>query len=147
MRLHDILSRTFGVIRLAEGGTREYFAPIFPAGTVLPRAGEPPIEHTIEYAPHHNIGHLRYLECVSLDARGWPAEGVRFWCDTLFPYDPALPPSAALRPGDVVPRHDLGGTRVRETYTCDEDGVITARITRCRDGLTAVYEVFRSAAP
>ncbi len=146
MRLHDILSRTFGVIRLAEGGTREYFAPIFPAGTALPRHGEPPIEQAFEYAPHHNIGRLRYLECVSLDARGWPTEGIRFWSDTLFPYDPAIPAGAALEPSYVMPRHDLGGTRVRESYTCDEDGVITARITRGHDGLTAVYEITRGIA-
>jgi hypothetical protein len=144
VRLHDILARTFGVMRLAEGGTREVFTPVFPAGTRLPAPGDGPLVRAVEYAPHHNIGHLRYLECVSLDHAGRPAEGVRFWSDALFPYDPQIPPGSELTPGQIVPRSDLERLRVRETYACDADGVISVRIVRLDDGLSRSYEIFRS---
>jgi len=143
VRLHDILSRTFGVMRVADGGAREYFAPIFRAGTPLPRPAGSPLEYTAEYAPQHNIGHLRYLECAALDAGGHPTEGIRHWSDALFPYDPAIPPGAALTPEQIVTRDELLQTRVRESYCCDPDGVITARLTRCCDGHTSVYEIFK----
>jgi molecular chaperone DnaK (HSP70) len=144
VRLHEILARTFGVLRLADGGSREYFAPIFRAGTRLPESSGAPLEHTVDYAPHHNIGYLRYLECAALDAAGRPAEGLRPWSAALFPYDPTIPDGAALTPEQIVSRGDLLRTRVRESYCCDADGVITARLTRCCDGYTAVYEVFKA---
>jgi hypothetical protein len=143
IRLQDVLARTFGVIRLAERGTREFFAPIFPAGTSLPQKGEPPLVHTVEYTPHHNIGRLRYLECGAMDGQGLPAAGVRYWSDALFPYDPALPISASLAETPVANRTDLLHSRIRESYECDADGVITARIVRLCDGQSRVYEVFR----
>src|SRR5919112_1563830 len=55
LTLHDILSRHFGVVRLADHGTREYFASIFRAGTRLPRRGSKPLERTVQYVPRHNI--------------------------------------------------------------------------------------------
>jgi molecular chaperone DnaK (HSP70) len=143
VRLHEVLARTFGVLRLTDDGTREYFAPIFRAGTRLPNALSPPLEYTVDYAPHHNIGYLRYLECATLDPEGRPAEGIRHWSDTLFPYDPAIADRVGLTPDQIVSRGDLLQTRVRESYHCDPDGVITARLTRCCDGYTAVYEVFK----
>ena len=46
VRLHDILGRTFGVIRLSDHGQKEYFSPIFPAGMRLPKLGiGPPPPH------------------------------------------------------------------------------------------------------
>jgi len=91
VRLHDILGRTFGVVRLSEHGRREYFCPIFPAGLTLPKPGSPPLQHSVTYSPQHNIGHLRYLECSVVDSQGRPAEGVRPWSEAVFPYDPAIP--------------------------------------------------------
>ena len=41
--LRDILSRHFGVLRLADHGAREFFAPIFPAGMQLPPRGAAPV--------------------------------------------------------------------------------------------------------
>jgi actin-like ATPase involved in cell morphogenesis len=143
VHLRDVLSRTFGVIRLAERGSREIFSPVFPGGMALPRAGAPALETVVEYSPHHNIGHLRYLECAGVDEAGRPSEGLRAWSHVLFPYDPAIPVGAALRPQDIVHRDDLAGQRVRETYTCDSDGVITVRVERCADGMACTYEVFR----
>ena len=142
VQLHDVLSRTFGVLRLTEEGTREYFSPVFPAGMSLPERGAPPVRKEIEYTPRHNIGHLRYLECAGMDAEGRPSEGVRAWSDVLFPYDPALKVGIALNPSQIAAREDLADQLVRETYTCDSDGVITVDIQRHRDGQRGTYEVF-----
>jgi molecular chaperone DnaK (HSP70) len=143
VHVHDILSRTFGVIRLADGGAREVFSPIFRAGTRLPKTDGASLEYTAEYSPQHNIGHLRYLECVGLDPRGRPAEGIRYWSDTFFPYDPSIPPGLSMTPDQITPHDALLHTRVQEHYTCDPDGVITARLTRCCDGYASVYEIFK----
>jgi len=144
VRLHDILSRMFGVLRLAEHGTRECFVPIFAAGTRLPARGGATVRFETDYAPRHNIGHLRYLECAGLDAGGWPSEGVRPWSDVFFPYDPAIPADRPLAAGQIVGRDDLEDKWVRETYAVDADGVITVSIKRWCDGHTRTYEVFRS---
>jgi molecular chaperone DnaK (HSP70) len=144
LTVHDVLSRTFGVIRLAENGTREYFASIFHAGTRLPDRGAAPLEFVAEYSPMHNIGRLRYLECAGVDDAGRPAEGLRGWSEILFPYDPAIRVGQELSPGMIVRRDDLANARVRETYRCDGDGVITVTLTRCCDGQSCAYEVFKS---
>lgn len=142
--LHEILSRHFGVLRLADHGTREYFAPIFNAGTRLPAHGSAPIELQVEYSPRHNIGHLRYFECADVDDRGQPAAGARPWSDVLFPYDPSIPIERPLNPAEIGDRQDLARYHVRETYTCDSDGVISVRLTRASDGQSRCYEVFRN---
>ncbi|HXQ23770.1 MAG TPA: Hsp70 family protein [Candidatus Acidoferrales bacterium] len=142
--LHDILSRHFGVLRLADHGTREYFAPIFAAGTRLPPRGGPPIERHVEYSPRHNIGHLRYFECAGVDAAGRPAAGVRAWSDVLFPYDPSIPVEHRLALAEIHRREDLTEQSVRETYSCDSDGVITVRLRRRTDGQTRCFEIFRN---
>ncbi|HVO22737.1 MAG TPA: Hsp70 family protein [Candidatus Margulisiibacteriota bacterium] len=141
--LHDILSRHFGVIRLADRGTREYFAPIFRAGTQLPPHGGAAVEARAEYAPQHNVGHLRYFECAGVDERGQPALGVRAWSDVLFPYDPNIPVEQRLTLADIVQRGDLADQRICEVYSCDSDGVITVRMSRRADGQARVYEIFR----
>jgi molecular chaperone DnaK (HSP70) len=143
VRLQEILTRTFGVIRPADEGRREVFDPILPAGTRLPARGEPALQRTLHYTPRHNIGHLRYLECASVDARGWPEEGARTWSEALFPYDPSIPIEEPLAVESVVSRHDLQDKPVSELYSCDPDGVITVRIVRKADGLSRTYEIFR----
>jgi molecular chaperone DnaK (HSP70) len=144
VRLQDILSRTFGVLRLTEYGTRDCFAPIFPAGSRLPPRDAPALERRVEYSPRHNIGHLRYLECVGVGPSGQPAEGVRVWSDVLFPYDPALAVGQRLTPDRIEPRDDLGHQTIRETYSCDADGVITVSVQRSCDGQSCTYEIFRN---
>ncbi len=141
--IRDILSRHFGVVRLADHGQREVFAPIFPAGMPLPPRGAEPVERRVEYAPRHNIGHLRYLECTAIDDTGRPALGVRPWSDVLFPYDPAIPVDQRVTPADVRDREDLLGSAVSETYACDGDGVISVRVSR-PDGQSRSFEIFRS---
>jgi len=145
IRLHDILGRTFGVIRLQDCGRKEYFAPIFPAGMPLPDLDSGPCLHTVEYGPQHNIGHLRYLECSAVDPEGRPAEGVRPWSEAVFPYDPAIPVGLGLSPDHIVPRPDLEDKSVRETYACDADGVITVKIQRRCDNQSLSCEIFKAS--
>ena len=145
MTLHEVLSRNFGCIRLAENGTREYFSMIFRAGVKLPARGEPPLEHQVEYSPRHNVAYLRYLECAGVDDQERPSEGVREWSAVLFPYDPAIPPGTELTRDMVVERGDLHAERICETYRCDSDGVITVTIARLGDGRSCAYEVFKVA--
>jgi molecular chaperone DnaK len=142
--LQEILSRHFGVLRLADHGAREYFAPIFPAGTRLPPRGGAPLEQRVEYSPRHNIGHLRYFECAGVDDRGRPGAGVRAWSDVLFPYDPSIPVEHQLSATEIAAREDLAEDAVCETYACDSDGVITVHLTRRRDGQTRAFEIFRN---
>jgi molecular chaperone DnaK (HSP70) len=144
LTLRDILSRHFGVLRLADHGRREFFAPIFRAGTRLPVPGSTPLERTVEYSPRHNIGHLRYFECAGVDDTGRPTAGVRAWSDVLFPYDPTIPIDRKVAPADIGDRKDLADDRICETYTCDSDGVITVRVDRSRDGQSRLYEIFRN---
>ncbi|MGD0999423.1 MAG: Hsp70 family protein [Candidatus Brocadiia bacterium] len=144
VRLQDILSRNFGVMRLADYGRREYFAPVFKAGMPLPQRGAAALRSQVRYAPRHNIGHLRYLECAGLDSAGRPSEGVRAWSELLFPYDPAIPIAQHLEPGMVRDREDLHDKWVCETYSCDSDGVITVSIQRLCDDQSRTYEVFQS---
>lgn len=144
MRVHDVLARHFGVIRLADNGKREVFAPVFKAGMRLPDDGSAPLTEEIRYVPRHNIGHLRYLECTAVDESGAPSAGVRKWSEILFPYDPALSMRERLTPGQVVPRDDLDWTEAVERYSCDGDGIISVRIARTGDGQSRTFEVFRT---
>jgi molecular chaperone DnaK (HSP70) len=144
VRLQDILSRNFGVMRPADYGQREYFAPVFKAGIPLPPRGGVALRSQVRYTPRHNIGHLRYLECAGMDAAGRPSEGVRAWSELLFPYDPAIPIQQRLEPDMVRDREDLMGTWVCETYSCDADGVITVSIQRLCDDQSRTYEIFQT---
>jgi molecular chaperone DnaK (HSP70) len=142
MRVHEVFARNFGVIRLADHGTREIFAPVFQAGLRLPARGEAPISAEIRYLPHHNIGRFRYLECTAVDAAGKPEAGLRTWSEILFPYDTALAITEPLTIDHIAERDDLMGEAV-EIYSCDSDGIITVQIKR-GDGQSRTFEVFRS---
>lgn len=142
MRVHEVFARNFGVIRLADNGTREIFAPVFQAGLRLPARGEAPITREVRYQPCHNIGRFRYLECTTVDAAGKPEAGLRNWSEVLFPYDSGLSFHDPLTHDQIMTSNNLTGPVV-ETYTCDSDGIITVRIQRA-DGQSRTFEVFRS---
>lgn len=139
----EIFSRHFGVVRLLEGGRREYFHTIFAAGTKLPRRGQPLLETVANYNPHHNIGHLRFFECSEVGPDGLPKGTVREWSDVLFPYDPRLDMQSTPAPNAVRQTDELAHTQVRETYRCDADGVITVEVTRLADGKKRRFEIFQ----
>jgi len=139
----DIIARHFGLIRLKNHGRAETFDIVFPAGTPLPRRGEPPIEKAVRYKPTHNIGHLRYLECTAIGADGMPADGVRAWSDILFPYDPAYSLSAQVTKNDIVATDRLADLAVCEVYRCDSDGVITVEVQNPARNESRCYEIYR----
>ncbi len=142
VRVHEVFARNFGVIRLADFGTREVFAPVFHAGLRLPPRGEAPISTGVRYQPKHNIGRLRYLECTAVDEHGKPSEGLRSWSEILFPYDPSLAMNDDVGAQSISERHDLAADTV-ETYSCDSDGIISVQISR-GDGQSRTFEVFRA---
>lgn len=139
----DVFARHFGLIRLRDHGRAETFDTIFPAGTPVPRRGEPPLEKAAWYHPRHNIGRLRYLECTAVGPDGLPAAGVRAWSDILFPYDPAVSLAAPLTAPRITDTDQFADQSVCEVYRCDCDGVITVELRRPRCDDARTYEVCR----
>ena len=130
------LGHHFGVWREADAGARPVFDSIFGPATPLPAPGAK-LTATRSYQPAHNIGHFRYEECAQV--QGAHPEGERTpWCDIFFPFDPALPPDAALA-GDRVQRTDVYPFAVRERYECDAHGIITVHIEREEPPLARQY--------
>ncbi|HQR45301.1 MAG TPA: Hsp70 family protein [Thermoanaerobaculia bacterium] len=138
--LTERLTRHFGVFREAERGGNVSFDLIFPEGTPLPRAGEPPLVASRRYAAVHNIGHLRYLECSRVSG-GRPDGDVTPWEEVLFPYDPALRDGSDLGSSPVVRTEQ--GPEVEETYTCGPEGAITVTVSLPADGFSRTYSLRR----
>ncbi len=143
VRVREVFARHFGLIRLKDHGRTECFDTIFPAGTAIPRRGESPIEKAAWYHPHHNLGHLRYLECTAINSQGLPAGNVRAWSDILFPYDPSISMAADVGASEILPTDQFVDEAVCEVYRCDSDGVITVELRRPVGQQARTYEVFR----
>ncbi|MGA1871008.1 MAG: Hsp70 family protein [bacterium] len=128
----DILSRTFGVFRVA--GPEEYFDPIFEKGVRIPATKR------YEIQPAHNIGHYRYLEC----AECWNGEPIspRMWSEILFPYDPAWDPNQMPRKEDIT-KKKFRNNKVIEEFLCDENGIITVNLHREIDSFAVKNEIWR----
>lgn len=139
----DVFARHFGLLRLRDHGRAETFDPIFPAGTPIPRKGEPPLEKVAWYHPQHNVGYLRYLECASVGSNGMPDGDTRAWSDILFPYDPAMPLTASLSQAEITATDRFAQEAVCEVYRCDADGVITVELRRPSHFDARTYEIFR----
>lgn len=143
VRMQEILSRHFGVMRLSDHGSKEYFDPIFAAGTQLPHRGNDALEKKMVYTPRHNIGHLRYLECAAINDSRLPTDGIRAWSEAFFPYDPLLDVHETFSANRIEHRDDLHELWVDETYTCDADGIISVHIKRHCDGHSKTFEIFK----
>jgi hypothetical protein len=98
------------------------------------------------YSPVHNIGHFRYLECAQLSADARPAGDIVTWGEILFPFDPAL--------RDVPDLHDTEVTRtlgaeqeIEETFSCDSNGAVVARITNLSSGYHREYRLGHWSVP
>jgi molecular chaperone DnaK (HSP70) len=143
VRYREIFARHFGLLRLRDFGRAEVFDVVFPAGTPVPRKGEPPLERAAWYHPHHNIGHLRYLECTGIGPNGMPDGSVRAWSDVLFPYDPVIPLSARPSPRMVVSTDRFSEQTVCEVYRCDSDGVITVELRRPATDEVRTHEIYQ----
>ncbi len=126
--LREVFTRNFGVWRESESGQRMIFDPIFPRGTRLPAAGEPPLSVSRRYQPVHNVGDFRYLEAAGVDQNGQPSGDITVWDEILFPFDPALAERPTLT-GVTVEKSDAAARQeIEEHYACDATGVVTVTI-------------------
>jgi hypothetical protein len=126
--IRDSFTRWFGVWREGDAGRRVIFDPLFDKGVQLPLPGHPPLERLRQYAPVHNIGHFRYLECTERTPDGDPSGDVTQWDEIRFAFDPAL---SAQHDLDVLPvAHSAQAARqtIEECYTADSSGSIQVRI-------------------
>ncbi len=126
--VREAITRHFGVWREGESGHDKIFDALIGKDT----AG--PIVVERRYRPTHAIGHLRFLECGALDARGQPVQDLVPWRDIYFPYDPALADRADLAalPSRRDPR--LLANEIAETYTYRPDGTISVVIANVSRG-------------
>jgi Ethanolamine utilization protein EutJ (predicted chaperonin) len=134
--LREVFTRNFGVWRESNAGRSVYFDTIFPAGTRLPAAGDPPVRARREYSPVHNIGHFRYLEASLLGRGGEPEGDIAVWDEILFPFDPALAGREDLTQAPVAYSELASLQDIEEVYECDASGAATVTIRN----LTAGYE-------
>jgi len=141
-QLRDRFTRYFGVWREGEGGRIAIFDPLFTKGVVLPGPDQPPLLQVRRYAPAHNIGHFRYLECAQLSADAHPAGDIVTWGDILFPFDPALRDVFDLSDAQVA-RTSAPGPEIEESYSCDSDGAVVVRVTNLTHGYQREYRLGR----
>jgi hypothetical protein len=132
--LREMFTRTFGVWREGDEGRRMIFDPIFPRGTRLPGAGEPPVSVRRRYQPVHNVGDFRYLEASQLDD-SQPTGDLTVWDEILFPFDPRLADQKELASQPVSHSNLAAAQEIEEQYVCDAAGVVTVTIRN----LTAHY--------
>ncbi len=142
-RLSERLSRNFGVWREADGGTRITFDPLFAKGTQLPVPGSEPLQIKRRYAPVHNIGLFRFLECSHRSEDGSPSGEVAMWDNITFPFDPGLAKKNGLENEPVVHSGDAARQKVEETYECDSSGTIAVKITNLSAGYERTYRLGR----
>jgi molecular chaperone DnaK (HSP70) len=133
-QLREMFTRNFGVWRESDAGRRMIFDPIFPLGTRLPGADEPPLKVRRAYQAAHNIGHFRYIEASEVGPDCQPAGDIAVWDEILFPFGPALARGLELEGVPVVRSGDA--EQIEEQYGCDSAGVVTVTIRN----LTSQYE-------
>ena len=141
--LSERLSRNFGVWREADCGTRITFDPLFTKGTQLPVPGSPPLRIKRRYAPVHNVGLFRFLECSHRTPDGTPSGEVAIWDNIMFPFDPRLAPKPSLDSEVVVHSPEAARQTVEETYECDSSGSIAVRIANLSAGYERTYRLGR----
>ncbi len=126
--LREVFTRNFGVWRESDAGHRMIFDSIFPRGTRLPAAAEPPLTVSRQYRPVHNLGDFRYLEAGHVGDGGQPSGDMTVWDEILFPFDPALADVRALETVSVERCPSGPEQIVEERYACDAAGVVTVAI-------------------
>jgi molecular chaperone DnaK len=145
-QLRERFTRHFGVWREGEGGRRMVFDPLFEKGTPLPGAKERALERVRVYAPAHNVGHFRYLECTHRAADGEPTGDITAWDEIRFPFDPALAGIDDLLHVTVRRSEGPGGQSIEERYTADASGAVVVRISNVTSGYSRNYRLGRWAA-
>ncbi len=140
--LREVFNRYFGVWRETDSGHRMVFDPIFPRGTQLPAAGEPPLTVSRRYHPVHNIGHFRYIEASHLGVDEQPAGDISIWDEILFPFDPAVR-GQDLEKSPVAHTIEPGAEHVEECYQCDAAGVVTVTVRNLTSDYEQTYKLGR----
>ena len=145
-QLSERLARSFGVWREADNGNRIVFDPLFEKGLGLPPAGAPPLAIRRSYAPVHNLGHFRFLECSHRTEDGGPSGEVAMWDEIYFPFDPGLQSGAELKSTPVQHSEAAGRQRIEELYECDAGGAISVTISNRTSGFSETYKLGRWSA-
>jgi molecular chaperone DnaK (HSP70) len=141
-KLRERFTRHFGVWRERDDGRQIAFDPLFEKNTALPTKGEQPLVRVRRYAPIHNIGHFRYLECGRLDQAGQPQGDLAPWDEILFPFDPALRGAKDLKDASISRACDHSRL-VEEVYSCDHNGIIEVEIKDAANGFSRRYTLRR----
>jgi hypothetical protein len=132
--IREASTRHFGVWREAAGGADKIFDPL------IGKAAPAPVVVERRYRPTHAVGHLRFVECGALDARGQPVHDLVPVGDIYFPYDASLPE-------DALPAHahdrrpDLASVVITERYTYQADGTIHVEIANVSRGYVRTYQL------
>ena len=126
--LREMFTRNFGVWREGDAGRRMIFDPIFPRGTRLPGAAEPPLTVRRSYQPVHNVGDFRYLEASHVAEDAQPSGDMTVWDEILFPFDPALADARSFDAVRVEHSGPASQQEIEEHYSCDAAGVVTVAI-------------------
>jgi molecular chaperone DnaK (HSP70) len=127
-KLREMFTRNFGVWREGDAGRRMIFDPIFPRGTRLPGAAEPPLTVRRRYQPVHNVGDFRYLEASHVADDAQPSGDITVWDEILFPFDPALADAGSFDSVHVEHSWPASHQEIEEHYSCDAAGVVTVAI-------------------
>jgi molecular chaperone DnaK (HSP70) len=147
-KLRERFTRHFGVWRELDEGRQIAFDPLFEKDTALPSKGEQPIVRVRRYAPIHNIGHFRYLECSRVDQSGQPQGDLAPWDEILFPFDPALRNPLDSAPENLraasIARAGNHNHIVEEIYSCDHNGIISVEIKDAADDFSRHYTLRRA---
>ncbi len=150
IRVHEAVTRHFGVWREGASGREKIFDPIFGKGLTDASVGakaledDPQKERVVRrrYRPRHSVGHLRFLECSALDEGGGPSGELTPWREVCFPYDPALRDREDLD-RSITPDASLVNEDIEETYRYDPSGAVTVRIENVTRGYARTYELGR----
>src|SRR5690606_40231190 len=97
------------------------------------------------YAPTHNVGHYRYIECGWLDAKGAPSGDITSFSDVYFPFDRSLRSNARLEHQDVL-RANEPFCEVEERYRVDRHGIVELTIVDVNDGYQRTQRLTQSRA-
>jgi len=143
-KLRERFTRHFGVWRESDDGRAITFDSLFEKDTMLPAKGEQPLTRARRYAPTHNVGYFRYLECSRVDPAGHPQGDIAPWDEILFPFDPAL--QSTLQSGEdlkeaLIARGRDYGNVIEEVYSCDHNGIIEAEIKDATNGFSRRYRL------
>ncbi len=142
-RLREMFTRNFGVWREGDAGRRMIFDPIFPSGTRLPGAGQPPLTVCRHYQPVHNLGHFRYLEASGVGDNGQPSGDITVWDEIVFPFDPELAGRPSFEGVPVEHSGRAAAQEIEERYACDAAGVVTVTIRNLTSGYGREFRLGR----